>query len=169
MRYPDEAGMPEEKMVAALCRFADIEPADEHFPFADERVRLSRFAMQLAADADFPPAVIIDSGNGIQPLWVIERETLSPTVISRVDERPLPDAPRQEHWTKYTGGVGADAARQNPTWQILRGGPPVDAICPRRGARKAFMAVTSGVRDSRFERADALVPVRTMARSPMRV
>ena len=71
-------------MVAALCRGADIDPIDER-GFGGERKRLHRMAKFLAADTEMPPTVIIDSGNGIQPLWVIAREVLSPAVIERVE------------------------------------------------------------------------------------
>jgi hypothetical protein len=72
-------------MVAAISRFADIDPDDESFPFADEQVRLSRIAEQLVADPDFPPTVIIGSGNGMQPLWVVAREALTPIAITRIE------------------------------------------------------------------------------------
>lgn len=64
-------------MAAVLCRHADIDPADDLFPLADERQRLAGLAEYLTADADFPPSVVIDSGNGIQALWVTERRAIS--------------------------------------------------------------------------------------------
>jgi AAA domain len=83
---PDCRGKPsKEQMVTALCRFADIDPNDEHFPLTDERVRLSRLAMHLVSDPDFPPTVIIDSGNGVQAIWVVEREVLLSSVITRIE------------------------------------------------------------------------------------
>ncbi|WP_431301678.1 AAA family ATPase [Sediminicoccus sp. BL-A-41-H5] len=71
-KKPDKASM-----AAALCRHADIDPLDDQFPLADERRRLSDLAEHLKADAVFPPSVLIDSGNGIQALWVAERRALS--------------------------------------------------------------------------------------------
>src|SRR5262249_49188821 len=65
-------------IVAAHCRFADIDPADDQYSLAEERHRLLRLADYLAADEDFAPTAIIDSGNGLQPIWAIAREPLSP-------------------------------------------------------------------------------------------
>ena len=42
-------------MMAGLCRFADIDPADG-FPLADERDRLSRLADHLNNDPTYQPA-----------------------------------------------------------------------------------------------------------------
>ncbi len=72
-------------MVAARCRHADIDPDDKHFPFSEERDRLHRIVAILAADMVMPPTVIIDSGNGIQPLWAVSRELLNPEVLERVE------------------------------------------------------------------------------------
>jgi hypothetical protein len=71
-------------MVAALCRFADVDPDDAHVPLADERDRLSRLADALAA-GDCPPTAIIDSGSGLQPIWAVLREALTPEVTARVE------------------------------------------------------------------------------------
>jgi hypothetical protein len=72
-------------MVAAQCRFADIDPLDGQFPYEEERGRLARLAAHLKSGDTFPPTVVIDSGNGMQPLWVIEREPLSPAAITRIE------------------------------------------------------------------------------------
>jgi putative DNA primase/helicase len=74
-----------EKIVAALCRFADIDPVDEEFPYADERDRLARLAAHLIADPACAPTAIIDSGNGIQPLWAVTREPLTAEIITRTE------------------------------------------------------------------------------------
>jgi hypothetical protein len=71
-------------MVASLCRFADVDPDDAHFPLADERGRLSRLATFLAA-SEHPPTVIIDSGSGLQPIWAVAREALTPEVTARIE------------------------------------------------------------------------------------
>ncbi len=71
-KKPDKASM-----AAALCRHADIDPLDDQFPLMDERRRLADLAEHLTADTDFPPSVVIDSGNGIQALWVTERRAIS--------------------------------------------------------------------------------------------
>ena len=71
-------------MVAAVCRFADCDPDDTHFSLAEERDRLHRLADALIA-SEFPPTVIIDSGNGLQPIWAVEREPLTPEVTTRVE------------------------------------------------------------------------------------
>jgi hypothetical protein len=71
-------------MVAALCRFADVDPDDRNVPLAEERARLHRLAEALA-DSKSPPTVIIDSGSGIQPIWAVTREALTPTVTARVE------------------------------------------------------------------------------------
>src|SRR5690348_3692349 len=49
-------------MMAALCRFADVDP-QEQLPLADERLRLAQLAEHLAHDPECSPTVIIDSGN----------------------------------------------------------------------------------------------------------
>ena len=72
-------------MQAALCRHADIDPHDGDYPYQEERDRLHRLAECLCADPDMPPTAILDSGNGIQPLWAIQREPLTPEIIARVE------------------------------------------------------------------------------------
>jgi hypothetical protein len=61
-----------DEMAAAVCRFADIDPVDGA-PLADERARLGKLADHLKAMPDLPPTAIIDSGNGLQPLWAVQR------------------------------------------------------------------------------------------------
>ena len=73
-------------MMAALCRFADIDPLDDQFSLAEERERLAGLAAQLVADPSHPPTVIIDSGNGVQPIWAVVREVLSPKGIARIEK-----------------------------------------------------------------------------------
>ena len=72
-------------MVAALCRFADVDPLDKQFPLADERNRLAQLADSLSRDPEVAPTAIIDSGNGIQVLWAVTREMLSPEAVLRVE------------------------------------------------------------------------------------
>ena len=72
-------------MVAVLCRHADVDPMDDRFPLAEERDRLHRLAEALAADAVMPPTVIINSGSGLQPLWVVAREPLTPEALARAE------------------------------------------------------------------------------------
>jgi hypothetical protein len=72
-------------MMAALCRFGGIDPLDNQFPLADERERLAQLTAYLVADPDFPPAAVIDSGNGMQPLWAVAREVLSQKAIARIE------------------------------------------------------------------------------------
>jgi hypothetical protein len=64
-------------MVAALCRHADIDPQDDAFPMAEERARLAQLADLLKADPAFSPTAVIDSGNGLQAIWVTERRPLA--------------------------------------------------------------------------------------------
>jgi putative DNA primase/helicase len=71
-------------MVASLCRFADVDPDDVHFPLEEERARLCRLAAFLVA-SECPPTVIIDSGSGLQPIWAVAREALTPEVTARVE------------------------------------------------------------------------------------
>src|ERR1700722_15522133 len=70
-------------MVAAVCRFADIDP-DPDQPYVHERERLRKLADELAKSGN-PPTFIIDSGNGIQPLWVVGRERLPGDAIPRIE------------------------------------------------------------------------------------
>jgi hypothetical protein len=72
-------------MVAATCRFADIDPDDEHYPLVEERHRLIQLADHLANDPTIAPTVIIDSGNGIQPIWAVTREPLDEVALARVE------------------------------------------------------------------------------------
>lgn len=72
-------------MIAALCRHADIDPCDPEHPYAAERDRLRKLAESLNADPDLRPTFILDSGNGVQPLWVVTREVLTPDVIARIE------------------------------------------------------------------------------------
>jgi hypothetical protein len=72
-------------MIAAVCRHADIDPDDERYRLADERKRLHALANELRSDPQFAPTVIIDSGNGLQPLWATEREELTSEVVERVE------------------------------------------------------------------------------------
>jgi hypothetical protein len=74
-----------ELMQAALCRHADIDPDDASYPYQEERDRLHRLADFLGADPLMPPTVILDSGNGIQPLWVVTREALTPETVERIE------------------------------------------------------------------------------------
>ncbi len=83
--FPDCASKAaKNQMMAGLCRFADIDPADG-FPLADERDRLSRLADHLNNDPTYQPTVIIDSGNGAQVIWATAREVLSPFIIARIE------------------------------------------------------------------------------------
>jgi Mesyanzhinovviridae DNA primase len=72
-------------MVAVNCRFADIDPDDEHYPLIDERNRLRQLAEHLSRDPSVAPTAIIDSGSGIQCLWAVRRELLDEAVVSRVE------------------------------------------------------------------------------------
>ena len=72
-------------MQVALCRHADIDPDDADHPYQEERDRLQRLAEFLHADPVMPPTAILDSGNGIQLLWAVAREPLTPVVIARVE------------------------------------------------------------------------------------
>jgi hypothetical protein len=74
-----------ELMIAALCRHADVDPDDGSHPYQEERDRLRRLAEFLRADPILPPTAILDSGNGIQPLWAITRELLTPEIVERVE------------------------------------------------------------------------------------
>src|SRR5207248_942625 len=73
------------EMVAALCRHADIDP-DDHFPNPAERERLEKLAMALAGMEIMPPSAIIDSGNGLQALWAVSRELLTPETAERIEQ-----------------------------------------------------------------------------------
>jgi hypothetical protein len=72
-------------MVAAHCRFGDVDPLDDQFLLAEERDRLMRLGAHLASDPVFPTTAVIDSGNGVQPIWAVSRELLSPWATNRVE------------------------------------------------------------------------------------
>lgn len=72
------------EMVASLCRHADIDPDDEHFPIAEERERLLKLGEVLRTILT-PPSAIIDSGNGLQLLWATTREPLTREAVCRVE------------------------------------------------------------------------------------
>lgn len=74
-----------EVMIASLCRHADIDPDDGGHPYQEERDRLHRLAEFVRADSALPPTAILDSGNGIQLLWAVAREPLTPETIERVE------------------------------------------------------------------------------------
>jgi hypothetical protein len=88
-------------MVAAHCRFADVDPLDDHFQLSEERVRLAKLATHLATDPEYPPTVLIDSGNGLQVLWATTPESLSAACIQRIEG--------ETEALEYA--LGADAAR----------------------------------------------------------
>jgi hypothetical protein len=73
------------EIVAAVCRHADIDPLDDVHPFAEERARLAKLADVLDANPGVAPTFVIDSGNGIQCLWVTQREPNSDAVTKRVE------------------------------------------------------------------------------------
>ena len=52
--------------------YIDADP-DKSKPLHEERKRLLEFAKNLNNDADFPPTLIIDSGGGVQALWLFEK------------------------------------------------------------------------------------------------
>ena len=73
-------------MQAALCRHADIDPHDsELYPYIEERGRLHKLAALLHSNPAMPPTAILDSGNGIQPLWAIARQPLTPEIIETTE------------------------------------------------------------------------------------
>ena len=74
-----------EVMIAALCRHADVDPVEDLCPYAEERDRLHRLADFVRGDPVMPPTAIVDSGNGIQFLWAIKREPLTPEIIERIE------------------------------------------------------------------------------------
>ncbi len=73
------------QMIAALCRHADVDPVDDQFPYAEERNRLHRLAKHLHDDPVMPPTVVLDSGNGIYPLWVVARQLLTQPITETVE------------------------------------------------------------------------------------
>ena len=56
---------------AIAAVWADIDPRDDQgYTLAQERTRLAALAGELHA-LDTPPSVTIDSGNGLQPVWLL--------------------------------------------------------------------------------------------------
>jgi len=72
-------------MVAAVCQHADVDPVDRK-GYGAERNRLHNLADALSETFEIAPSCIIDSGNGIQPLWITTREELTAdTLIRRIE------------------------------------------------------------------------------------
>ena len=60
-------------ITAIACLWADVDPLDQAGRnWTEERDRLLALADELAA-LELPPSLIIDSGNGIQPIWLSRR------------------------------------------------------------------------------------------------
>ena len=72
-------------IIAALCRHADVDPMDDDYPYIDERDRLHRLAAFLNNSDTLPPTMVLDSGNGIYPLWVVSRQLLTPGMQEAVE------------------------------------------------------------------------------------
>jgi hypothetical protein len=72
-------------IIAALCRHADVDPMDDDHPYFDERDRLHRLGAYLHNSDTLPPTMVLDSGNGIYPLWVVTRQLLTPGVQQAVE------------------------------------------------------------------------------------
>jgi hypothetical protein len=72
-------------MIAAVCRHADIDPQDAVFPYAEERARLHRLVEYLHQDPAMPPTMVLDSGNGVYPLWAVTRQLLAPGVQEEIE------------------------------------------------------------------------------------
>lgn len=70
---PDLDRKPTKGTITAVAGvWADIDPLDgAGRSWTDERTRLLALADELA-QLDLPPSLIVDSGNGIQPVWLLE-------------------------------------------------------------------------------------------------
>jgi hypothetical protein len=70
---PDLDRKPPKAVITAVAGvWADVDPRDgAGRDWADERTRLLALADELSK-RDRPPSFIIDSGNGIQPVWLLE-------------------------------------------------------------------------------------------------
>ena len=64
-------------MTGAVALHVDSDPR------GDETIEAAKARIQVAYDAhDPPPSVIVDSGNGLQALWMLEREFIFPKLAS---------------------------------------------------------------------------------------
>jgi hypothetical protein len=60
-----------EDITAIAGIWEDLDPRDDQgHPIDQERARLAMLAQELLA-LDTPPTLIIDSGNGLQPIWLL--------------------------------------------------------------------------------------------------
>jgi hypothetical protein len=72
-------------MIAVNCRHADVDPVDALHPYLEERDRLHRLGDFLHQDATMPPSVVLDSGNGIYPIWIVTRQLLASGVQEEIE------------------------------------------------------------------------------------
>ncbi len=67
------------------CVYGDTDPRDG-VAFANERERLTRLAAELLGGTT-PPTFVIDSGGGIQPLWVLDAKLPAPGYLTAAEEQ----------------------------------------------------------------------------------
>ena len=67
------------------CVYGDTDPKDG-VSFAKERERLTRLGEELLG-SETPPTFVIDSGGGIQPLWVLNTKLPAQSYMSAAEEQ----------------------------------------------------------------------------------
>lgn len=104
---------------------ADLDPNDER-----PRDALLRLADEWAKRTDFPPTLIVDSGNGVQLIWLFDKP-----IDCDAGTRERAEA-QGRGLAKFFGGDRRARSRRS-----MRRTPPAPAV-ERRGARQASRAET---------------------------
>ena len=77
---PDSATKTKDDIIAIRGIGGDVDPCDPEYPFAQERERLAKLGTQLGYDVEYPASVLIDSGNGLQPIYLLAEPLALPLV-----------------------------------------------------------------------------------------
>ena len=99
------------------CVFIDLDPSEDPSKMLDEeRARLRELVKNLTADC--PPTCIVDSGNGLQVLWLldqkIERTTESEALVEGMPhpKKPFRRGQRMEYRSHPAGARDDQSAEQ---------------------------------------------------------
>ena len=122
--------------------WADIDPRDDaDRPWVEERERLEALAEELHA-LDTPPSFIVDSGNGIQPVWMLgSRSRPARSTAGRpkacASRSRLRSAPRVRTTSTGCCAFQAPATSRTPRSARSAAAKRNPAFCARPGAATA--------------------------------